>query len=50
MSERPVPGARWRGLSKSECFALLAQQRLGRVAVIDDRGPIIFPALPHFRW
>jgi uncharacterized protein len=43
MGERPAPGARWQELSKSECFALLAQERLGRVAVIDDRGPVVFP-------
>ena len=43
MSERPLPGVRWQELTKSECFALLAQERLGRVAVIDDRGPAVFP-------
>jgi nitroimidazol reductase NimA-like FMN-containing flavoprotein (pyridoxamine 5'-phosphate oxidase superfamily) len=30
-------------LTKSECFALLAREHLGRVAVVDDRGPIVFP-------
>jgi nitroimidazol reductase NimA-like FMN-containing flavoprotein (pyridoxamine 5'-phosphate oxidase superfamily) len=35
--------AHWRELSKSECFALLAQEHLGRVAVVDDLGPVVFP-------
>jgi hypothetical protein len=35
--------ARWQELTKSECFELLARQRLGRVAFVDDRGPIVFP-------
>jgi nitroimidazol reductase NimA-like FMN-containing flavoprotein (pyridoxamine 5'-phosphate oxidase superfamily) len=43
MGERSAPGVRWQELSKSECFELLAQERLGRVAVIDDRGPVVFP-------
>jgi len=43
MSERPWPGVRWQELTKSECFELLARERLGRVAVVDDRGPIVFP-------
>lgn len=43
MGERPVPGVRWQELPKSECFALLAEERLGRVAVVDDQGPAIFP-------
>ena len=43
MGERSAPGARWQELSKSECFALLAQEALGRVAVVDDQGPVIFP-------
>ena len=43
MGERPAPGAGWQELSKSECFALLAQEGLGRVAVVDDQGPVIFP-------
>jgi uncharacterized protein len=30
-------------LTRSECFALLAREHLGRVAVVDDRGPIVFP-------
>jgi uncharacterized protein len=35
--------ARWQELSKSECFELLAREHLGRVAVVDDRGPVVFP-------
>ena len=38
----PGPG-RIRELTRSECFALLAAVRLGRVAVTDDRGPVVFP-------
>ena len=30
-------------LTKSECFRLLAGQHVGRVAVVDDRGPIALP-------
>jgi uncharacterized protein len=30
-------------LTKSECFELLSQQQLGRVAVVDGQGPIMFP-------
>jgi uncharacterized protein len=35
--------ARWQELTRSECFDLLATEHLGRVAVVDDRGPVIFP-------
>jgi nitroimidazol reductase NimA-like FMN-containing flavoprotein (pyridoxamine 5'-phosphate oxidase superfamily) len=40
-----VPGRQvgWQELSKSECFELLAREHLGRVAFVDDRGPIVFP-------
>ena len=30
-------------LTRSECFGLLAGENLGRVAVIDDQGPVVFP-------
>jgi nitroimidazol reductase NimA-like FMN-containing flavoprotein (pyridoxamine 5'-phosphate oxidase superfamily) len=43
MTEGPGGQARWQELTKSECFALLSGQRLGRVAVIDDQGPAVFP-------
>jgi uncharacterized protein len=38
----PRPG-RLQELTRAECFALLAGERLGRVAVVDDRGPVVFP-------
>jgi nitroimidazol reductase NimA-like FMN-containing flavoprotein (pyridoxamine 5'-phosphate oxidase superfamily) len=38
----PRPG-QVQELTKAECFALLAGERLGRVAVVDDRGPVVFP-------
>jgi nitroimidazol reductase NimA-like FMN-containing flavoprotein (pyridoxamine 5'-phosphate oxidase superfamily) len=37
---RPI---RWQELTKAECFELLANEHLGRVAVADDRGPVVFP-------
>jgi uncharacterized protein len=40
MNERP---GGWQELTKSECFQLLAREHLGRVAVVDDRGPVVFP-------
>jgi uncharacterized protein len=43
MNERPGRQVRWQELTKSECFELLSGERLGRVAVVDDQGPIIFP-------
>jgi nitroimidazol reductase NimA-like FMN-containing flavoprotein (pyridoxamine 5'-phosphate oxidase superfamily) len=33
----------WQDLTKSECFRLLAGQQVGRVVLIDDRGPIALP-------
>jgi uncharacterized protein len=43
MTEGPGRRVGWQELTKSECFALLSGQRLGRVAVVDDQGPIVFP-------
>jgi nitroimidazol reductase NimA-like FMN-containing flavoprotein (pyridoxamine 5'-phosphate oxidase superfamily) len=43
MDEELGRQARWQEMSKSECFALLAREHLGRVAVVDDRGPVVFP-------
>jgi uncharacterized protein len=43
MSDGPGRQARWEELTKSECFRLLSGERLGRVAVVDDQGPVIFP-------
>jgi len=40
--DRPPP-PRERELTKSDCFALLAGQRLGRLAFVDERGPIVLP-------
>jgi uncharacterized protein len=34
---------RWQELTKSECFELLAREHLGRVAVVDELGPVVFP-------
>jgi uncharacterized protein len=33
----------WQEIGKSECFRLLAGQQLGRIAIVDDLGPVIFP-------
>src|SRR6516162_8128494 len=43
MGEVPASGAGWQELSKSECFGLLARERVGRVAFVDDLGPIVMP-------
>ena len=43
MGESPASRACWQELSKSECFGLLAQERLGRVAFVDDLGPLVVP-------
>ena len=43
MNERPGQQVRWQELTKSECFELLSGERVGRVALVDDQGPIIFP-------
>ena len=34
---------RWQELTKDECFGLLAERHLGRVALVDQRGPIVLP-------
>ena len=39
----PQPAGQLRELTKSECFELLAGEQLGRLAVVDDRGPVVFP-------
>lgn len=38
----PRPG-RWQELTRAECFELLAGENLGRVAMTDDLGPVVFP-------
>ena len=43
MGESPASRACWQELSKSECFGLLAHEHLGRVAFVDDLGPIVVP-------
>jgi nitroimidazol reductase NimA-like FMN-containing flavoprotein (pyridoxamine 5'-phosphate oxidase superfamily) len=48
MSASPAPepqrvGRRLRELTSAECFDLLADGHLGRLAVVDDRGPVMFP-------
>jgi uncharacterized protein len=39
----PEVACRLRELTKAECFELLAGENLGRLAVVDDRGPVVFP-------
>jgi uncharacterized protein len=43
MGERPAARAGWQELTKSECFDLLARASVGRLAVVDDHGPIVLP-------
>ena len=43
MNEGPGRRVRWQELTKSECFRLLSREHLGRVAVLDDQGPVVFP-------
>jgi nitroimidazol reductase NimA-like FMN-containing flavoprotein (pyridoxamine 5'-phosphate oxidase superfamily) len=43
VTEGPRRQVRWQELTKGECFELLAREQLGRVAVVDDRGPIVLP-------
>jgi len=43
MDEQPGRQVRWQELTKSECFELLSREHLGRVAVVDDLGPVVFP-------
>jgi nitroimidazol reductase NimA-like FMN-containing flavoprotein (pyridoxamine 5'-phosphate oxidase superfamily) len=38
-----VGKVRWQELTKQECFGLLAGQQLGRVVLVDDRGPLALP-------
>jgi nitroimidazol reductase NimA-like FMN-containing flavoprotein (pyridoxamine 5'-phosphate oxidase superfamily) len=40
--DEPRPG-QIQELTRAECFELLAAEQLGRVAVTDDRGPVVFP-------
>jgi hypothetical protein len=43
MKESPASEVRWQELTKSECFNLLAREHLGRVAFVDDLGPLVVP-------
>jgi uncharacterized protein len=43
MDDEPARQARWQELPKSQCFELLAREHMGRVAVVDDLGPVVFP-------
>jgi nitroimidazol reductase NimA-like FMN-containing flavoprotein (pyridoxamine 5'-phosphate oxidase superfamily) len=43
MTEGSRCQVRWQELTKGECFELLAREQLGRVAVVDDCGPIVLP-------
>ena len=40
---RVVSEVGWQELTRSECFGLLSGQQLGRVVLVDDRGPIALP-------
>jgi len=43
MADRQRSQRSWQELTKSDCFELLAGQDLGRVAVVDGRGPVVLP-------
>jgi nitroimidazol reductase NimA-like FMN-containing flavoprotein (pyridoxamine 5'-phosphate oxidase superfamily) len=48
---RSVGNVRWQELTREECFELLAGQQLGRVVLVDDRGPLALPVnfvLDHY--
>ena len=40
---RTASAGQLRELTRAECFELLANEQLGRLAVVDDRGPVVFP-------
>jgi nitroimidazol reductase NimA-like FMN-containing flavoprotein (pyridoxamine 5'-phosphate oxidase superfamily) len=43
MGEAAERLATWQELTKAECFRLLAEAPVGRVAVVDDLGPLVVP-------
>ena len=43
MGEPQGAAGSWQELAKSECFGLLAGAGLGRIALVDDQGPVVFP-------
>jgi uncharacterized protein len=48
---RRVQDVRLQELTREECFELLAGQHLGRVVLVDDRGPLALPVnftLDHY--
>ena len=38
-----MPDARIEELAAGECHRLVAEHHLGRLAMVDDRGPVVFP-------
>jgi len=49
--DSPTPDSRWQELTRSDCFELLARHDLGRLAFVDDLGPIVVPVnylLDHY--
>jgi len=43
MGQTPETRVDWQELTRSECFDLLANEDVGRVAVVDDLGPMVVP-------
>lgn len=43
MDDPQVRATRWQELSRSDCFDFLARHDLGRLAFVDDLGPIVVP-------
>lgn len=43
MQDSPPRGPRWYDLTRAECFDLLGRHDLGRLAFVDDLGPIVVP-------
>lgn len=43
MDDSPPSGTRWQELTRSECFTFLARHDLGRLAFVDELGPIVIP-------
>src|SRR6266511_2577554 len=41
--EQTMPDDRWQELSDAECRRLLGERHLGRLALVDADGPVIFP-------
>lgn len=43
MDDSPPRETRWQELTRSECFEFLALHDLGRLAFVDDLGPVVIP-------